>query len=683
MDTQKQIIEVHYVATQAQKDAAKFAADEMKRTKDMAAAAAKAAKETGEAQKKAAKEATDAKKKAAKETTDAEKRANAERKQNEDLLLKWSAREYKERVNAQIREAKRLAAEEKKAAVEAAKAKEAAAKKAQEQWAAQNEAMVGTIKSIAAMGLGFSTLSAASVVLDTIYERFAKLRQVSLESSQKVLEQALGMRSLSSVMNQTGAPSRTQVAMLGLAAKTGQTPEDAAALMQSALSKGYGAVTAGLISEEELKKAATFQGMRQTLYGESPEALGAILGMLPQMSERKGQTGEEIEALNQRLDEIRKLAGYKNYAQAVGQVERVSPYVLKGIYTGPMAMALTGAMALGGPPEEAGTHLQHATQAVTVGMMRARKMKVLPEDDRQYQTTAEYFRKLKDAGGNAVTDQMPAHERILAVVNDIVKAEDEAVKAGKHFEGTLYLTQQGFINEQHMLALTALAGVHKKGLLMPMIAAGTAPIGPIAPGEGIQAQFVEARRDPAMAELFAQRETDLAEAQVGAQGRFRDVQARMAFNRLGGKGKFGEDVKDILGRTDFDWYEAIWEPRHRVELEAQHKVLGDARAAGVKLDPRLGLGARPGSEVFLGWERLFGIFQQSQGKGGSPLFSPNDAANARNLQRIADNTDRLMGHPGAPPPVGIPTPIVLPPAVPPALPGPAGRAPARAPGAGP
>ena len=43
--------------------------------------------------------------------------------------------------------------------------------------------------------------------------------------------------------------------------------------------------------------------------------------------------------------------------------------------------------------------------AVTIGMMRNRGMKVLPEERDQFLKTAEYFKTLTDAGGKKLTDQ--------------------------------------------------------------------------------------------------------------------------------------------------------------------------------------------------------------------------------------------------------------------------------------
>jgi len=660
--TQEQVIKVVYEATEAERAARARSMAEQKRIKDEAEVAKKAAKEVSDAHKNAAKEASDAQKKAAKEASDAakkvladEKSTAAERRAADKTLQEQMVRETKERVNQQIREAKRLASEEQKAAVEAQRAKAKAADEAAAKLKSADAAALGATKAALGFGAAMLGMNSASAAMAAIWERFNLLRAAAIEGGNKMLAQAVGMRSLSSVMGQTGQPSLTQVEMLRMASKTMQSPEDAAAMMQAAMGKGFGAVEAGLVSKEELQKAAVYQGKRQTLYGESPEAMGMILGMLPMMSEKKGQTGEEIEALNQRLDEIRKLAGYKNYAQAVSQVEKVSPYVLKGIYTGPMAMALTGASALAGSPEEAGTHLEQATTAVTVGMMRARKMKVDPADEHQYQTTAAYFRGLKSREGKAVTDQMPAHERILAVVDDVIRAEDEARKAGKHFEGTLYLTQQGFINQEHMLALTGLAGVERKGLLRPLINAGLAPVEPHVAGKGIDVEFGKAERDPAMADLFAQRETELAEQAEFAKNRFRLIQGRAAYSRLGGKGKFGETFEQSISKWDTDWYEAIWEPRRKIEMEAQRKIMDEATAAGVKLDPMLGRGARPGSQNFIGWEKLFDISEQTGAKGGRILPGINDADNARNLARIAENTDRLLGIP----PVGQPVNPVI------------------------
>jgi hypothetical protein len=275
-------------------------------------------------------------------------------------------------------------------------------------------------------------------------------------------------------------------------------------------------------------------------------------------------------------------------------------------------------------------------------MMRARKMKTLPEDEKQYLTTAEYFRNLKDRQGRAVTDQTPAEERILAVVDDVLRAEDAAVKAGQHFEGTLYLTQQGFLNQEHMVALTSLVGVQRKGLLQPMIEAGRAPMGPHLPGTGQDIDWEKFQRDPVGAEIVAERQQDLAEQAAFAKDRFQRVQARAAYGRLGGKAAFGVDVDEIMSRWDVDLREMIFANREKIELEAQRDIVKRASAQNVPLPNRFGLNAR-GNEYFVGWERLFEVSQQTAAAGGRALPGPNEAQNAANLQRIADNTERLLG----------------------------------------
>jgi hypothetical protein len=652
--TNTQIIKVVYEASEAERAARKRSADEQKRVRDDATKAKQADKEVSDNKKKLDRESADALNKAIKDGTDSTKRAARERSDAE------------KRAVADVADARRKAARDQRDRdAEAGKALKdfgAGLKANQRKWEEQQAAIGGAAKQVIGFTAAMVGLNSAGAVMATIAERFTKLRESAVEGAKNMLAQAASMRSLSAVTGQTGQPSATHLDVLRQAMQTFQTPEDFAQMYQAAMGKGFGAVQAGLVSEQEMKKAAVFQGRRQLMYGESPEAMGSILGMLPMMSEKKGQTGEELEALNQRLDEIRKLAGYQSYAQAVGQVERVSPYVLKGIYSGPMAMALTGAMALGSKPEEAGTHLEQATTAVTVGMMRARHMKVLPEDAQQYLTTAEYFKKLTDRQGKKITDQTPAEERILAVVDDVLRAEDAAVKAGQHFEGTLYLTKQGFLNQEHMLALTSLVGVQRKGLLQQMLDAGRAPIAPHVAGTGVDADFARFQRDPVGAEMIAEREVELAEQAAFAKDRFSRVRMQAAFSRLGGKGRFGEGVDEIMKRSDWNLYEQMFGPRHQLELEAQKEIVKQAQAAGVALPQNFGFRGVRGrmTPSFEGWEKLFDVAQQTGAAGGRVLPGPNDAQNTANLQRIADNTERLLGRaPGAggPPPGQPPAPM--------------------------
>ena len=204
-----------------------------------------------------------------------------------------------------------------------------------------------------------------------------------------------------------------------------------------------------------------------------------------------------------------------------------------------------------------------------------------------------------------------------------------------------------------MLALAALTGVHRKGMLDQLITAGRAPIVPHQAGAGIDVDWQKFQRDPVAPRSSRSGRPISPSRRPSPRIVSGTSRSCAAFGRLGGKGKFGEEVEPIMKRWDTDWYEAIYEPRHNIEMEAQQQILKQVQEAGVKLPAGLGGGARPGSQVFLGWEKLFDISQQTGHAGGRVLPGPNDDANARALQQIAENTDRLLGVMGAGPPVAV------------------------------
>jgi hypothetical protein len=688
---QKQVIEVLYEATEAERAARARSTAEIKRIKDEKEAARKAAKEAAEAQKQAAKEAADAQKKAAKEAADAQKKAakeaadteRAEKKRTTEIQRtedRQILREYKDRVNGQIREAKRLAAAEVRAAAEAERAKRAAAVESTKTWEKQNQAIEGAVKGAAMFGAGMVGLSSASSILATITERFDKLRAASTEHAQKLIDEAAEMRSLSALMGQMGRPSSTYAEILKMTGKTYQTPAEARELVQGAMATGFGAIAAGLVSQADMKKLLEYQGRRQVILGESPRALGELVGMLPLLSEKKGQTAEELEALNQRLFELQRLGGFESYEQGMGQLKRASAYTMKGIYTAPMAQALLSAFADAGPQEEAATSLEHATRAVTVGMMRNRGMKVLPEEADQFMRTAEYFKTLTDARGNKLTDQTAPEERLMAVVRDIMAAEDTAHKAGRQFYATDYLTHKGFINQQDMLALAALTGVERKGMLGQLMTLGRAPLTPHQPGTGLDVEWEAFKRDPVGAQIIARREAEIASrAEEGGVGEFRNLMMARAYAKLGGKEAFGDELETIQNRNPWHPYEILGgqlvpHSKAGLQLAAQQELVAEALRSGVDVGSLFPGCFNPRTQQleggFVGWEELFGLSQKTGERGGTILPGADPLTMGRNIQRIADGIDDLRGQKAGGPPnaVGAAGPRAAGP--PPALPGP-------------
>jgi hypothetical protein len=658
----KQVIQVVYEKSQAERDAEARSRAEIRRVNEEAVAVKKAAKEKSDSEKKAAKETADEQKKQAKEAADEQKKQAKDATEDQRKRRKELADLVKS-INSEIKAANKILDDADKQIDAAKKERDEARRrrirhqiKDTEEGAAKakevDAAFLANVKSIGLMGAAMVGLGSASAVLTTVWQRIVNIRRASVEGADDINRRAASMRSLSSMTNQMGSPSAKYVDVLKMTGKTFQTPEEARAMLQATMARGYGAVEAGLISEAELKRAAEFQGRRQVMIGESPEAMDDVLGLLSSMmGGKKGQTAEDVEALNQRLFELIRLGGYKSYTQGVGQLERSSEYVQKGIYSAPMAMALTSAFAHSGPPEEAAQKFQQATRAVTVGMMRNRGMKVLPEEQDQFMRTAAYFKTLRDAQGKPLSDQTAPEDRLMAVVADVMRAEDEAHKSGKKFYATDYLSHKGFVNQEDMLALAALSGVKRSGMLDQLMAKGRAPVTAQAAGAGINAEWDKFGRDPVGAEIIAERQIDLAEQAAFAKDRFRNIQFRAAYGRMGGMAKFGYKPEEMMTWWNSDPREITSQSRELIEINAQREILAQARKSGVDLPDRLGVSPR-GAPHFLGWERLFDISQKTAERGGRVLPGPDSAVMDRNTKAIEDNTRALMGQPPAPAPVG-------------------------------
>ena len=447
IDTQKQIIEVEYRSAAAERAATARSENEQRRLKADAAAA---------------------------------------KREAEDVLKsEWTT--AKQRAEARAY----LANETKKAAAETEKA----LKKQQQGWEQQTNTIIGAAKQVASFSAAMVGLNSAATVMGTILERFQKIRDASVDGTNRMIDQAAKMRSLAFMAGVS--PSMMQAKITGIAAKTFQTPEEATQLYEGAMARGAGAIKAGLISEQEFAKAVKYQGQHQFVIGKDAKALGSLLGMMPGFSGKKGQTANEIEGLNERIIQLVKLGGWTDYGTAAGQLERTSPFVRKGIYTPQMAMALTSAYAASGVQEEASTTLEQATRAVSIGMLRNRGMKVLPEEQDQFMRSAAYMHSLTDRAGNKLTDMTAPEEKMLAVVRDVIRAEDafRPTKPGEKFQANVYLGHKGFVNDRDMMALASLAGLERTGQLAQLIDLGRKAITPHKEGAPVEG-FEEMLRDP-------------------------------------------------------------------------------------------------------------------------------------------------------------------------------------------
>ena len=114
-----------------------------------------------------------------------------------------------------------------------------------------------------------------------------------------------------------------------------------------------------------------------------------------------------------------------------------------------------------------------------------------------------------------------------------------------------------------------------------------------------------------------------------------------------------------MKRFEANPYELMWGAGRDVQMAAQREILAGARSKGIKVPQSRTGGFGQQAEVFLGWEKLFGIAQQTGAAGGRILPTPDAAAMDRNTAAIDKNTKALLGElpvGHAPAPVGAPAP---------------------------
>jgi len=653
--TNTQVIRVVHEATEAERAARARSTAEQKRIREEADAVKKAAKEVSDAQKSVAKEAAEAAKKAAREVLANEKVTAAERKAAEDALQKWSVREYKDRVNQQIREAKGLAVEEKRAAVEAQQAKEEAVKRSTKEWENQNAAILGSVKSVALFSASMVGLNSVSSVLHMIVEQFNAVRVAGLKASADILDEALELCQLGALQGRMGQPSQQLMQQFAFRTKTLQTAAEAREMTTEAMASGFGAISAGLVSDVEFQKHLVTAGQLQKMTGAAPGAVGKMSGILPMVTGKKVNRAKDLNVLMERLYEEQKLGGFKDYGQAATQFAGSAEYVMKGVYNAQAAQALLSAFAMAGQGETASERLSQVTKAVSAWVLRNRGMKVIPEYENLTERSGDYFK------GLGVTPNTKSEERILAVVEDLIKQEDATIAAGKNWNPMDYLYEKGFINVQSRESLAKLAGVERTGgQLSNIFGVGNTPL----PGtSGIPAAFGRSvTTDPALAREEARAMNRLAQARagmgVGGEGLFRDVMLEKAYAALGGEAVMGEgNTLDVIkGRSWINPHEWVFGQRNQLEMEAQRQILETAKERGIKTQTGERTDARTGlvtGHDFLGWEGLFKIGQQTREAGGT--LAPDAAAGRTNdlLGEIRDLMKLTVpDKAGAPAPVG-------------------------------
>ena len=627
-----------------------------KAAKEVSDAQQKAAKETADAQKKAAKEASDAAKKAAKEVLANEKSTAAERKTAEDTLHKWSVREYKDRVSQQIREAKRLASEEARAAVQAQQAKKAAAAESAKAWEAQNASIMGSVKSIALFSAGMVGLNSVGSVLHMIVEQFNAVRLAGIKAAADILDEALDLRQLGALQGEMGQPSQQLMQQLEFRTKTLQTAGEARALTTEAMASGFGAIQAGLVTAPEFQKHLITSGQLSKMTGAEPGAVGKMSGILPMVTGKKKNTAEDLDVLMERLYEEQKLGGFKDYGQFAEQFAGSAEYVMKGVFNAPTLAALQAAFAKAGQGATASERVSQVTTAVSAGVLRNKGMKVNPDYENLMERSGEYFKKL------GVTPNTKTEDRIMAVVNDLLKQEDVTLAAGKNWNPMDYLLEKGFINVQSRESLAKLAGVERTGgQLSELLGLGAKPL-PATSGIGEKfraskaGDITMAREEARAIDRAKQFRAGLGEK---GEGLFRDAMLEKAYTSKGGEAYFGSgNTLDVIkGRAGLNPHEIWFGQREEVESEAQRMLLAEADKFGVKhADPfDRDLSGKIRGTRHLPWTELFSIGQKTREAGGT-LTPEADLGTTNGL--LADIKGLLkltVQPPGGPPaPVGAP-----------------------------
>lgn len=307
-DVHKQVIEVVYIATAAQKEAAAFAAAEQKRTKETAAAAVKAARETGAAQAKAARESVDASKKSAKEKTDADRAVNA--------LLKEHAREETSTAQKTARERIRASRETNRAEIQAIREKHAlvmmewaeeqkvarAAAAAQRQSTAATQAGASALAGMAVSMIGVTSAAGGLSLIREVWKGIA-------DEAARAAAAAYGFHEQERISGTLRGKTAEQVSpeILGFMTTSGLQQQEADDLYR----QFYGSLPAGQakgnITDQvamDLLKETAIAAARQGGDAGTKGDLAGILPMFNKVDSAQAALGQ-LEAIRQALTEGR------------------------------------------------------------------------------------------------------------------------------------------------------------------------------------------------------------------------------------------------------------------------------------------------------------------------------------------------------------------------------------------
>jgi hypothetical protein len=675
-DTQKQIIQVEYQASEAQQAAAKFATDEQRRIKEMADAAKKAAKEIADAQKKAFKDAADVQKKMDKEAADAAKKADKERLDSHaavNRLLKEQAKEETSAAQTAARNRTRATKEGTREELLEIRNKH---KVAMMQWKWEQEALakqqaatqanIGAVQGYVAAYAGFGAIVGA---VRAVAEYMDQIRRDTIEAAKEVIGFRREVLALAAMKGQLGQSTPETVAQLKFRGATLQTRADALALSQAAAGAGQAALGKNLTGAafEEGKIAA---GKLQALEGDvgAGGAYGALYGTLA-LEAKKGTTGRQMAGQFAKEFQIQQPGTFVNMAQYAHQRQMLSPFVQTGALSGSEASALVSALSLEMPPDQAATAATQILSSTSADFMRARGMKTLPGTE--HETSAAYFQ-----GHLGLKTTATSKEIWEAAADDIIK---ESKKPG-WIGADKYLASHGLTNAEARRGYAAMSAVRAQGQwgqFQELIDA------PLDPSSIYGPHAARAGREPVLLERKTEIAHDAMAMQRGttAEGGLAQIQ-QLAFERLKAEGKIAGTFDEWKGRgylgQAWDTLTSGRESYHeQVNVQAQTMLAAEAQRVGVGFHIPTSVNAQTGARTtgYMGDEALFRLQEKVQAAGGDPM-----AAVAADVKRAADAMERFAaaaeGKP-APGPVAAKGPAAV--AAP--LPGPQHRAPARAPGA--
>ena len=505
-----------------------------------------------------------------------------------------------------------------------------AMEKQDDQWKKLGSSVTGYIAA-------FVGISAVVSLAHSLDQWFTDIKKDTYESAREMLKFRDTLKEIAVL---TGHPGQTGPALMEnfqLRSETFQSGDEANDMRKAAMSSGLGSIGAGLINKEEFEKHLVTAGKLSKMQNASPEAVGKLSGILPQMTGKKVNTAKDLDVLQDRLNQIQKLGGYTDFGQFGTQTAQSAEYVTKGVYDAPTMAALEATFARGGQGETAAERLRQATSAVAVGMIRNRGMKVDPAYEADYMTTSKYFKTLKDEKGEALTDKTRPEDIMMAVVKDLNREASDAEKSGDYFNPMARLLQHGFSNEQSREALAKLAGEEKQGgTLSALLKMAKAPLGQES---SIPKQFAEhIKTDPTGLQAQAELADDVSKARRSMLPEATIQQAMEAAHaHQFAQGKIAGSFTDWQGKTQWQQFKENNAPVRlddgsvsgyydQVKIQAQKSLRKQADLAGIKMAkaPRTIAQALVGGEGYVGDEEFSRVQKLVQAAGGNPLGGTGD-----------------------------------------------------------